>query len=94
MQTLRLDIQDSAFDKVMAVLRNFSADEIEINPIQSSEIHAQQYEKTKIKQDKLENPFNYDLERMKERVENQEFVAMPKGIKTIEEFDKWLASDV
>ncbi len=44
----------------------------------------------KSKSQKRENPFNYDLERMKDRVENQEFHTKPKHIKNFEEFDKWL----
>ncbi len=39
---------------------------------------------------KIENPFNYDLERMKDRVENQEFYTKPSHIKNFEDFDKWL----
>ncbi len=39
---------------------------------------------------KVENPFNYDLERMKDRVENQTFHTMPTDIKNFEEFDEWM----
>lgn len=35
--------------------------------------------------------FNYDLERMKDRVENQEFVRFPDNIETLDEFKEWLA---
>lgn len=34
--------------------------------------------------------FNYDLERMKDRVENQEFVELPDSVKTGEDLKKWL----
>ncbi|MBS9779172.1 MAG: hypothetical protein KGV51_00960 [Moraxellaceae bacterium] len=39
---------------------------------------------------KIENPFNYDLERMKDRVENQEFVACPDNVQSAEDFRAWL----
>ncbi len=40
---------------------------------------------------KIENPFNYNLERMKDRVENQEFVAVPDwALENDESFDKWM----
>ncbi len=35
--------------------------------------------------------FNYDLERMKDRVENQEFVSCPDDIQTPAEFRQWLS---
>lgn len=35
--------------------------------------------------------FNYDLERMKDRVENQEFVTVPaEATENVEAFDAWL----
>ncbi len=45
----------------------------------------------KSKPKKIENPFNYDLERMKDSVENQEFVACPDDIQSAEDFRAWLA---
>ncbi len=36
--------------------------------------------------------FNYDLDRMKNRVENQEFIRMPDDLKTTQDFKDWLAS--
>ncbi len=47
-------------------------------------------QKSKPKLKKIENPFNYDLERMKDRVENQEFVACPDNIQSAEDFRAWL----
>ncbi len=45
----------------------------------------------KSKPQKVENPFNYDLERMKDRVENQEFVEVPDhAVKSGKDFKKWL----
>ncbi len=45
----------------------------------------------KSKPQKVENPFNYDLERMKDRVENQEFVEVPDwALESDESFDKWM----
>lgn len=38
-----------------------------------------------------ETTFNFDLERMKERVENQEFHTYPDNIETLDDFKKWLA---
>ncbi len=37
-----------------------------------------------------EQPFNYDLERMKDRVENQEFVSCPDDVQSPDDFRKWL----
>ncbi len=45
----------------------------------------------KSKPKKVENPFNYNLERMKDRVENQEFVEVPDwALESDESFDKWM----
>ncbi len=38
---------------------------------------------------KIENPFNYDLDRMKDRVENQEFVEVPH-LGSAEAIGEWL----
>ncbi len=40
---------------------------------------------------KVENSFDYDLQRMKEHVENQEFVEVPDwALESDESFDKWM----
>ncbi len=39
---------------------------------------------------KVECPFNYDLERMKDRVENQAFHTKPSHVQSFDDFDKWL----
>lgn len=64
--------------------------------MQTAETQVQQKSKatTENAQANTQEPvFNYDLERMKDRVENQEFHAYPTGkIKNTADFRRWLSN--
>lgn len=65
--------------------------------MQTAETQGQQKSKAtteKAQANTQEPVFNYDLERMKDRVENQEFVEVPDdALESDEAFRAWLATD-